>query len=372
MPYWNTVSEQWMQRQLEELHDHLGAIVALDTEGNSTWRSTVRAVSLGQNIYYLNRILNKYNLPFYDYPGKILLREIHRKNISHVICHYGEFATDFMNIWQKTDVPLFIHFHGYDVTFDLKRYNQPNKPYFSDTYINKIKQLSERATFIANSNFTKSLLLKIGIPEDTIKVKHLGVPIPKYTKLHQKSEDICILHLGRLIDCKSPDRTIKAFEIARSKGMKGSLIIAGDGELRKKCEELKLISPYGNSIKIIGAVESILLESLFLQADIFTQHNIKGEITNQEEAFGVSVIEAMSYGLPVVGTRSGGVTETVIENETGILVNPNDVIGQAEAFLKLAEEPALRNQYGSAGRRRVENYFSMDLESRNLKTILKL
>jgi glycosyltransferase involved in cell wall biosynthesis len=215
-------------------------------------------------------------------------------------------------------------------------------------------------------------LIDAGIPTKHIRLKYYGVPVPPICKTHNGREELKILHLGRLVDFKSPDRTIKAFEIARSRGLHGKLIIAGEGPLRVTCESLKARSPYRDSIQLLGAVTMDYAKELLRDADIYTQHSIKGEISRQSECFGVSVIEAMAAGLPVVSTRSGGIKETVVDGETGILLSPGDVEGQADAICRLADDPALRQKLGSAGHKRVSENFTMEKEAKMLRTIMQI
>lgn len=375
MPDWQAYSETWMQRMMQELGNELGAVVAWNTNGATSWRNKIRAVSLSSNsriVHYHEKLRHKLLRNRKGFAERTLYKELKRRGINRVLCNYGEFAVKFMSVWTETDVPLYVHFHGYDATFDLRLADQPDKKYFPDSYLNNLLLLSNRAKFIANSEFTKSLLSNAGIPSHKIFVKHLGVPVsPVCRKLHLPKR-IKILHLGRLVDFKSPDRTIKAFEIACDIGLDGELIIAGAGPMRVTCELLRLRSHYKDSIHIIGAVSSNHARELLANSDIFTQHNIKGEITRQTECFGVSIIEAMAEGLPVVGTRCGGVVETVVDGKTGILVDPGDIEGQANALYQLATNPALRQELGLAGHRRVLDNFTMQHEAQKLREIMAL
>lgn len=376
MPDWQVPSETWMQRMLEELGNDLGLVVSNDTKGETRWRDRVHAVSLMPHSrsfrsYYL-QLIYKFIPKSMSYAQATLLKEINRPGITQILCNYGAFAVKFMDVWERTDIPLYIHFHGYDATFDLRSYVQPDKKHFSDDYLSNILKLAGRAIIIANSEFTKTLLIEAGISPDRIRVKYLGVPVPAECKVHENRKEIHVLHLGRLVDFKSPDRTIEAFEIACSRGLHGKLVIAGDGPLRTMCELLKTRSPYKDSIQILGAVSADYAKELLSSADIYTQHNIKGEISRQSECFGVSIIEAMAAGLPVVGTRSGGVNETVVDGETGILLTPEDVEGQADAICRLANDPALRQKLGLAGHKRVSDNFSMEQETKMLRMIMQL
>ncbi|HAX95808.1 MAG TPA: hypothetical protein DCY35_04705 [Prolixibacteraceae bacterium] len=377
MPQWEATSEVWMRRMIDGLLADLSGIVVNNSQGNSNY-ANIPVVSLNtgpHEIKYLSRIFLKFGLSVtraQEKPHQVLHKVLNNSETTHVLCQYGTFAFKFLDIWDKNDLPLYIHFHGYDATFNLRKYDQPGILNHEPEYQSAIVELQKKAIFIANSNFTRSLLLNAGIGPDRVKVKYYGVPIPPSAHVYKKSDSIRILHLGRLIDFKSPDRTIKAFEIAKSKGLKGDLIIAGDGPLRSYCEILRIRSPYKDSIQIVGSVSPSQAQTYFELADIFTQHNIQGEISMQSECLGVSILEAMANGTPVVGTRNGGVLETVVNGETGFLVEPGDVEAQADAFLKLANNPDLRQQMGDAGRNRVATHFSPQQETERLREIMGL
>lgn len=375
MPIWHSTSETWIQRMLMELGDELSVIVSWNTNGFKKWENRVDAVSLipcSRRTRFCYRLLYGATRSSDSLAHMILKREIYRHRIKRILCHYGEFAVTFMSVWREVNIPLYVHIHGYDATLDLRLADNPNKKYFNENYRNELMKLADLATFIVNSEFSKSLLVDIGISPNRIFVKYLGVPISSTQKKHFKTENINVLHLGRLVDCKSPDRTLKAFEIAKEKGMNGKLVIAGDGPLRTTCELLRKRSPYKDSIQILGAVEACDAKKLLAEADIFTQHNVFGEITRQSESFGVSIIEAMAEGLPVVGTISGGVSEAVVNGETGILVAPGDIESQANAIYELSINPLLRQKLGSAGYKRVFDHFSMEHEAKRLRKIMNL
>ena len=78
------------------------------------------------------------------------------------------------------------------------------------------------------------------------------------------------------------------------------------------------------------------------------------------EAFGLGVVEAMASGVPVVGTRVGGMLDTVDDGRTGLLVERDDVDSLARAILRLLDDDALRRSMGATGRRRALESFSWD------------
>ncbi len=80
--------------------------------------------------------------------------------------------------------------------------------------------------------------------------------------------------------------------------------------------------------------------------------------SSEFESYGRSIVEAMACQTPVVSTRRGGPSETVVDGETGYLVDPSDEAGLARQVLALLRDPDLRRRMGVAGRQRVEAHFS--------------
>ena len=91
---------------------------------------------------------------------------------------------------------------------------------------------------------------------------------------------------------------------------------------------------------------------LLASADIFV-------LSSRSEGFPVSILEAMAAGLPVVATNVGGVAESVVDGETGLLVPPGDPDALAAALDRLLTDSALRLRLGTAGRERAHRYFDV-------------
>ena len=298
---------------------------------------------------------------------------IRQFRITRVFAHYLHYALQFESLWKRIEIPLFVHSHGYDMEWDAMSSKNPSQRMHPPDYRERVVALSKRATLITNSEISAEKLYTAGVPEDRVLVKYYGVPLePLPTRRYEPKTELNVLYLGRLVDFKGPDLVIRAFERACDLGFRGTLTIAGDGALRGPCDLLRSQSPYRDRIKMLGTVDAATGEALRATADIFTAHNCIGPTSGREEALGVSILEAMSCGLPVITGRSGGVMETVAHNETGILVTPGSIEEHANALLKLEHTPDLRQTMGLAGRARVLAQFSDKNEQAALLSIMNL
>jgi glycosyltransferase involved in cell wall biosynthesis len=84
-------------------------------------------------------------------------------------------------------------------------------------------------------------------------------------------------------------------------------------------------------------------------------------LTSNFEGFPLSILEAMRAGLPVIASDVNGVREQVIDGDTGLLVQKQDVASVQDALATLIDRPRLRKQMGDAGRHLYEARFTFDL-----------
>ncbi len=366
-------SEVWMQRITDMLPRRVVFIALCD-------QAMVPGMGEGVITHVLrNRgrlpqrvVLGMHRRYFVNQVGTILNHYREGSQVT-VLCHYLTTAVRLRELWERDDVRCFVHCHGHDVTWNRRFEAFPMLPAHGFSYAKHVKALIGKVNLIANSRVTRQSLLDFGFPDSDIAVKHLSIDTDRITPhFHSERQALKIVYLGRLTDCKGPLETIRAFEMARDRGLKGTLHLIGDGPLRARCDALAHRSKWGRDIKLYGALPSEQAMKILADADIFSAHNKRSLRTQQEEAFGVAVIEAMAYGVPVVTGRSGGVTETVQHGVTGLLVKPGDVAEHAESLVALYRSPGLRGRMGRAGRCRAEAKFDTRVERRRLQSILNL
>jgi len=344
------------------------------------YRSDHDVMFLGQKCTALPRPLDRLGQYWQTQDHTRLLTEaIRRNDVDCVFIHFLVYAVKFRRVWRSTEKPIFVHCHGWDVTWDLQR----AKPGITGRtnvhprgYQEAIRKLPANVRFIANSWTTADSLVSIGIDRRRIGVKYLGVPCGNPPSASNRSwagdRVLTVLYLGRLVDFKGPDATIRAFARARELGLHGRLVIAGDGPLRAACESTITELSLGPYVELKGAVSKEEGERLRQQADIFTAHSQTGPRSGQAEALGVGFLEAMAAGLPVVTGRSGSLPEIVREGESGVLFEPGDIEAHAQSLAALGRDATWRARMGDAARGYVRCNFSLEAEEKKLRRILGL
>jgi glycosyltransferase involved in cell wall biosynthesis len=156
---------------------------------------------------------------------------------------------------------------------------------------------------------------------------------------------------GRLAPIKGVDDLIRAIAILRTELPEIGLEIAGDGPERGALEELVQSSGLDAHVTFLGWQSD--LAPAFKRWAMFVQPSLS-------EGFGVSALEAMATGLPVIATAVGGIPELVVAGETGLLVPPRDPNRLAGALRELLRDRDRRSAFGANGRARVSTDFSVN------------
>lgn len=363
MPSKSSPSELWMPRMLAHVADALVAIACYDA-GEGGELQGVPLVNLG----------SRADAGSLRRGERAVERIIDSGDAGAVLVHYLPFALRYEALWARAGVPVFVHAHGYDLTWDLVRPDAAGVParFHPPTYAADVVRLSARARILSNSAGSTAKLKAIGVPGSRVDLKYLGVPVGNYVEPASPGNRPDCLFLGRLVDFKGPLETIVAFELAAAGGFAGHLTIAGDGPLRAEVDGARSRSPFKERIRVLGAVDAARGEQLRATHRIFAAHSQLGPRSRQEEALGVAYLEALAAGLPVVSASGGSLPEVVIDGGTGLLVDPGDVRAQADALLRLQADPALWSRLSRAAHADALARFSEVAERAALHRILGL
>ena len=167
-----------------------------------------------------------------------------------------------------------------------------------------------------------------------------------------------ILFVGRLVERKGVAGLVDAVgRLAAS--VRARLEIVGDGPERSRLEAQVREAALGDRVALRGRVSAAELRRAYAEADVLVLPSVL-DSRNDTEGLGVVLLEAMSYGVPVVGSRVGGIPDIIVDGATGLLVPPGDPAALAAALRHLAADPDLRAQLGSAGCAHVREHFTWE------------
>lgn len=241
---------------------------------------------------------------------------------------------------------VIIHAHGGDFKgFYLRM------PLIIKWLINSM--LKNTDVVIALGNKWKETLLEIE-PKANVLILMNSVPMPVYKEKKTDSQFFRILFLAVLTDRKGILDLIQASipVVSKMKEQNKTILfeIAGDGELMEKAKELVTTHRLTEYYRFHGWIEEKEREELLRNSDLFV-------LPSYHEGLPMSILEAISYGLPVVSTNVGSVDEAVINGQNGYMIEPGDVHSLSERMLDALNNPSLK-EMGNYSRKLAERKFS--------------
>jgi len=277
-----------------------------------------------------------------------------------VLAEYGVMGATIFESCKRIDIPLIIHFHGYDASIHtlLERYGPAYRQMFATA-----------KAVLSVSNIMTDMLVENGCPKEKIVYNPYG-PNEDYFKIDRtRKKEIQFCSVGRFAEKKSPLSTIRAFRKVVDKFPNAKLKMIGDGDLLPKAkllaEELRLSA----EIAFLGGKSKPDIMSLFEESFCFVQHSVRAE-NGDMEGSPVAIMEAAASGLPIIATRHAGIPETVLDGQTGYLVDENDIQGMADRMILMAQQPEKAFSMGLAGRQHIRNNFSIEKHLNVLKEAL--
>ena len=220
------------------------------------------------------------------------------------------------------------------------------------------------AKILANSSYSQELLLEMGVPADKIKV------LWNFTA--ERPMDGCrgegstnIIYIGRLSRTKGVHFLIRAFGQVLDEFPEARLKILGDGIDGNYFRELTKELDLEKSVEFLGWADRALVTAELQTARVMAFPSI------YPEAFGISGLEAMVHGKPVVGFDVGGVGDWLKHEKNGILVEPKNTRGLADGLKQVLRDPDLAERMGRAGRTLVMELFSPEVHLNALEEVYR-
>jgi glycosyltransferase involved in cell wall biosynthesis len=172
----------------------------------------------------------------------------------------------------------------------------------------------------------------------------------------KESGQTVIACIGRLSAEKAWEVALYAFERARFSGQV-SLVFVGCGPEESKLRKIARSLTCRRSVYFLGFAHDI--QRVYRCTDILLH-------TSTTETSSRVTLESMSYSIPVVATRVGGIPDLVSHQQTGLLYASNDISGLAEGIKQLVADPGMRKRLGDAGHLRQRSLFALDDQERRI------
>lgn len=222
---------------------------------------------------------------------------------------------------------------------------------------------------IAVSEAVARDVIRRGARKDRVRVVYNGITPPPEGDRGALRRDLglapdafTIFSAARLHPVKGLEYLLRAVALAGDRIPSWRLLIAGDGPLRRELEELTGTLGLSERVRFLGQVPAA--RRLLPACDLYISPSIM-------EALGISILEAMSAGVPVVATAVGGVTEFLTDGQNGLLVPPGDPKALGDAAARVAQDRDLASRLARAAFETYERQFSVEQFARRTEAVYR-
>jgi D-inositol-3-phosphate glycosyltransferase len=332
------------------------------------WVPGVRVINV--NAGPATNIIKEDLLQYMDEFKDNMVAFIINKHLHYSLIHANFFMSAYvaMGIKQELDIPFVVTFHALG---HVRKIHQAGEDRFPAERLLIEEQAVQQADHIIAEcpQDMDDLIQYYNAPENKISIIPCGFsskefyPVGKSTArriLGLPQDEHIILQLGRMVPRKGVDNVIRALSgLQNSEKPVKLLIVGGESEnLTEECcpefARLMHVAREHNvvdSIIFTGRKDRHLLKFYYSAADLFIT-------TPWYEPFGITPLEAMACGTPVIGANVGGIKYSITDGETGMLVNPHDPEMLADKISKVINHKDLLSRMGENAIYRVNTYFT--------------
>jgi N-acetyl-alpha-D-glucosaminyl L-malate synthase BshA len=304
-----------------------------------TYRQPFRLPSFLPRVFFHEVDVGRYPLfefPPYDLALAVRMHEVVRTHGLELLhCHYA--IPHATSAWiaremlreTKEDVRLITTLHGTDITIVGQ---DPSFYAITKFSIEKSDHITAVSDYLRDET-----LRAFGCTGCDVDVIHNFIDpdiynrdkYPTVLKDQLGQSRPVLMHVSNFRAVKRVRDVVRVFAEV-NKVMPSVLVMIGDGPDRPAAEEEARGLGVEGSVSFLGKLDQIA--PLLAAADLFL-------LPSQTESFGLSALEALASGVPVIGTKAGGLPEVIRDGETGILCEIGDVAGMAAAALEILQDP---------------------------------
>lgn len=283
---------------------------------------------------------------FYFLEAGLVARQIQQQQIQHLHNHFPDSS--------GTVAMLAAELGGFSFSFTM------HGPYiFFEPMRWRLDEKLKRALFVCCiSDFCRSQGMIYAPMEQwsQMHIVHCGVEPALFEPVTHQQIGHRLLYTGRLAAVKGLPILLESLVTLKASHPDLLLTVIGDGADRESLEQLTAQLNLTDHVKFVGYQSQAKVRQYMQQTDVFV-------LPSFAEGVPVSLMEALAAGVPVVTTQIAGVGELVENGVSGYLVPPGNAQRLADRIAKLLNDPALRTQFGAAGRLKVAKEFDIQQEA---------
>lgn len=220
-----------------------------------------------------------------------------------------------------------------------------------------------RAAFIiCISEFHRGVYRGLGARDEQLHVAYCGLDLEHFTPGPSEPRapgPLRILTSARLVPKKGLRDLIEACRILAAEGVDFRCTIGGSGPLEGVLRQQALAAGLADRVTLTGqALKQEEIPAFMRGGDLYCLPCVWAE-DGDVDGLPQMLMEAMACGLPVISTRLVGIPDLVVDEESGLLVDPGDAAALARALHRLVDDPGLASRLAAAGRRRVCDRFDL-------------
>lgn len=282
--------------------------------------------------------------------GLSVIHNITKKQKFDIIQFYFSVPTGILKFGIKGNVPYVISLRG----MDIPGFRNDKYKLLSEITKGVNKLVTKDAAAVTSLSAEAGRFFTNFSPTTKIDVIPNAVDYEQYTPKKIYSNTVKkFVAVSRLTGFKNLDLMIKAFAELQKKYPDIELDIYGEGRDRENLEKLIKELSAETYIRLKGYADRQKLIEVLPEYDVFSLMSIG-------DSFGIVFIEAMAVGLPIICARAGGPIEIVVEQETGLFANPNDMKDTIRVIEYCINHPGEMEKFGRKGRERVINCYSRE------------
>lgn len=351
----NVYSETFIQAHREKLDGNIFFYFGLKSSKILEGEGDIKRLWKKNYFKVQRKYLRKTYSWYYD---RFLKESFLDKKIDVILAEYGTTGQAYIEIINELNIPLIVHFHGYDA-YKKKVIKEHN--YY--------KEVFQTAKFIvAVSQHMAGELIKLGCPPNKIVLNVYG-PDDTFFNVTPSFKRKQFIAIGRFVDKKAPYYLILAFREVVKEFPDARLIIAGSGELEPTCRNLVKYYKLAKNVIFPGVISPAQYRDFLAESLAMVQHSITA-VSGDSEGTPLSILEASAAGLPVISTKHAGIPDIITNNHSGLLVEEHDVDEMVKQMLHLLESPELAQQLGTNGKNNMKANFTLDRHIKVLNELL--